>query len=73
MTFKRKLLLAVLPFAFSVAMPASALDIKFAEIHPAGYPTVVAEQNMGKNLKQPAMATLPSRCLPAACWARKRK
>ena len=22
------------------AMPASALDIKFAEIHPAGYPTV---------------------------------
>jgi hypothetical protein len=49
MTFKRKLLLAVLPFAFSVAMPASALDIKFAEIHPAGYPTVVAEQNMGKS------------------------
>lgn len=52
MTFKRKLLLAVLPFAFSVAMPASALDIKFAEIHPAGYPTVVAEQNMGKKLEQ---------------------
>jgi len=51
MTFKRKLLLAVLPFAFSVAMPASALDIKFAEIHPAGYPTVVAEQNMGKKLE----------------------
>ena len=39
-------------FAFSVAMPASALDIKFAEIHPAGYPTVVAEQNMGKKLEQ---------------------
>lgn len=52
MTFKRKLLLAVLPFACSVAMPVSALDIKFAEIHPAGYPTVVAEQNMGKKLEQ---------------------
>lgn len=52
MTFKRKLLLAVLPFACSLAMPASALDIKFAEIHPAGYPTVVAEQNMGKKLEQ---------------------
>ncbi|MFV3403995.1 MULTISPECIES: TRAP transporter substrate-binding protein [Pseudomonas] len=52
MTFKRKLLLAVLPLTFSLAMPASALDIKFAEIHPAGYPTVVAEQNMGKKLEQ---------------------
>lgn len=52
MTFKRKLLLAVLPFAFSLSLPASALDIKFAEIHPAGYPTVVAEQNMGKKLEQ---------------------
>ena len=51
MTFKRKLLLAALPFAFSLALPAHALDIKFAEIHPAGYPTVVAEQNMGKKLE----------------------
>ncbi|MDZ3995849.1 TRAP transporter substrate-binding protein [Pseudomonas sp. Teo4] len=51
MTFKRKLLLAVLPFAFTLSSTASALDIKFAEIHPAGYPTVVAEQNMGKKLE----------------------
>ena len=50
MTFKRKLLLAALPFAFSAS--AFALDIKFADVHPAGYPTVVAEQNMGKKLEQ---------------------
>ncbi|GAB7532634.1 TRAP transporter substrate-binding protein [Pseudomonas sp. 3A(2025)] len=50
MTFKRKLLLAVLPLAISLSSTASALEIKFAEIHPAGYPTVVAEENMGKKL-----------------------
>ncbi|MDR0278430.1 MAG: TRAP transporter substrate-binding protein [Paucimonas sp.] len=50
MTFKRKLLLAALPFVFSAS--AFALDIKFADVHPAGYPTVVAEQNMGKKLEQ---------------------
>ena len=50
MTFKRKLLLAALPFAFSAS--AFALDIKFADVHPAGYPTVVAEQNMGKKLEE---------------------
>ena len=52
MIFKRKLLLAVLPFAFTLSTTASAMDIKFAEIHPAGYPTVVAEQNMGKKLEE---------------------
>ncbi|MEE1920966.1 TRAP transporter substrate-binding protein [Pseudomonas sp. 148P] len=50
MTFKRKLLLAALPFVFSAS--AFALDIKFADVHPAGYPTVVAEQNMGKKLEE---------------------
>ena len=50
MTFKRKLLLAALPFVFSAS--AFAVDIKFADVHPAGYPTVVAEQNMGKKLEQ---------------------
>ncbi|HSX71190.1 MAG TPA: TRAP transporter substrate-binding protein [Pseudomonas sp.] len=50
MNFKRKLLAAALPFAFCLSGTAHALDIKFAEIHPAGYPTVVAEENMGKKL-----------------------
>ncbi|WP_271410448.1 TRAP transporter substrate-binding protein [Pseudomonas sp. Q1-7] len=52
MNLKRKLLVAALPFAFCLAGSAHALDIKFAEIHPAGYPTVVAEQNMGKKLEE---------------------
>lgn len=52
MNLKRKLLVAALPFAFSLAGSAQALDIKFADVHPAGYPTVVAEQNMGKKLEE---------------------
>ncbi|MGQ7815908.1 TRAP transporter substrate-binding protein [Metapseudomonas furukawaii] len=52
MNLKRKLLVAALPFAFSLAGSAQALDIKFADVHPAGYPTVVAEQNMGRKLEE---------------------
>jgi TRAP-type C4-dicarboxylate transport system substrate-binding protein len=51
MDFKRTLLAAALPFTtFSLSSAAHALEIKFADIHPAGYPTVVAEENMGKTL-----------------------
>jgi len=50
MTFKRKLLTAAMPLLFCLSSAAHALDIKFAEVHPAGYPTVVAEENMGKKL-----------------------
>lgn len=50
MNFKRTLLVVALPLAFSVSTLAQALEIKFADIHPAGYPTVVAEENMGKTL-----------------------
>ena len=64
MTFKRKLLLAVLPFAFGFAGPASALDIKFAEIHPAGYPTVVAEQNMGKKIEAASNGEITFKMFP---------
>ncbi|MBF8741875.1 MULTISPECIES: TRAP transporter substrate-binding protein [Pseudomonas] len=64
MTFKRKLLLAVLPLACSLSLPASALDIKFAEIHPAGYPTVVAEQNMGKKLEQASNGEITFKMFP---------
>ncbi|BAU72277.1 TRAP transporter substrate-binding protein [Metapseudomonas furukawaii] len=52
MNLKRKLLVAALPFAFSLVGSAQALDIKFADVHPAGYPTVVAEQNMGRKLEE---------------------
>ena len=53
MNFKRTLLVAALPLAFCFASGAQAeVKIKFAEVHPAGYPPVVAEQEMGKKLEQ---------------------
>lgn len=51
MTLKHKWLLAALPFALSMSVSAATLNIKFAEIHPSGYPTVVAEEHMGKKLE----------------------
>ena len=51
MDFKRTLLIAALPLAFCLSGVAQAeIKIKFAEVHPAGYPPVVAEQDMGKKL-----------------------
>jgi tripartite ATP-independent transporter DctP family solute receptor len=51
MDFKRTLLLAALPLALCLSNTALAeIKIKFAEVHPAGYPPVVAEQDMGKKL-----------------------
>lgn len=53
MDFKRTFLVAALPLALCLAASAQAeTKIKFAEIHPAGYPTVVAESNMGKVLEK---------------------
>ncbi|MCS3467568.1 tripartite ATP-independent transporter DctP family solute receptor [Pseudomonas sp. JUb42] len=53
MDFKRTFLVAALPLAMCLAASAQAeTKIKFAEIHPAGYPTVVAESNMGKVLEK---------------------
>lgn len=53
MNFKRTLLLAALPLAFCLnGMAQAEIQIKFAEVHPAGYPPVVAEQNMGKKLAE---------------------
>ncbi len=52
MNFKRTLLTAALPLVFCLSSSAHALNIKFAEVHPAGYPPVVAEQAMGKKLEE---------------------
>lgn len=53
MDFKRTLLVAALPFAICLSGLAQAeIKIKFAEVHPAGYPPVVAEQAMGKKLEE---------------------
>lgn len=74
MDFKRTLLIAALPLAFCLSGVAQAeIKIKFAEVHPVGYPPVVAEQEMGKNFRLKAMATFRSRCLPVACSAPRKK
>lgn len=53
MDFKRRLLVVALPLAFGLTGMAQAeIKIKFAEVHPAGYPPVVAEQQMGKKLEE---------------------
>ncbi|MHC8401368.1 TRAP transporter substrate-binding protein [Pseudomonas sp. MDT1-17] len=50
MDFKRTLLAAALPLVFTLSSAAQALEVKYADIHPAGYPTVVAEEQLGKTL-----------------------
>src|SRR5471030_361694 len=61
MDFKRTLLAATL---VALSSAAHALEIKFADIHPAGYPTVVAEQNMGKALTQQSNGELTFKYFP---------
>jgi tripartite ATP-independent transporter DctP family solute receptor len=49
MTFRRHLIAAV---AFSLSFTAAAQTVlKAADVHPAGYPNVVAMENMGKKLE----------------------
>ena len=61
MDFKRTLLAAAV---FTLSSAAHALEIKFADIHPAGYPTVVAEENMGKALTQESNGELTFKYFP---------
>lgn len=64
MDFKRTLLAAALPLMFTFASAAQALEIKFADIHPAGYPTVVAEESMGKALTKETNGDLTFKYFP---------
>ncbi|WP_426201513.1 TRAP transporter substrate-binding protein [Pseudomonas sp. TWP3-1] len=64
MDFKRTLLAAALPLAFTFASAAHALEMKFADIHPAGYPTVVAEQRMGEALTKETNGELTFKYFP---------
>lgn len=61
MNLKRKLLVTALPFAFCVSGLAHAMTLKIAEIHPAGYPTVVAQENMGKRIAEATKGELDYR------------
>jgi tripartite ATP-independent transporter DctP family solute receptor len=55
MTFRRTLIAACAALATLGALPrvhaADALVLKAADVHPAGYPNVVAIENMGKKLE----------------------
>ena len=74
MDFKRKLLIAALPLAFCLSGTAYAeMTLKIAEIHPAGYPTVVAQETWARRSKKPPMVSSSSACSRAACWVRKKK
>ncbi|VEF11632.1 C4-dicarboxylate binding protein, periplasmic protein [Pseudomonas fluorescens] len=65
MNFKRTLLAAALPLIFTFAGAAQAdMKLKFADIHPAGYPTVVAEESMGKALTKETNGELTFQYFP---------
>ena len=62
MNLKRKLLLATLPLALGLSSFVQAeMTLKIAEIHPAGYPTVVAMENLGKKLEAATNGEIKSR------------
>jgi tripartite ATP-independent transporter DctP family solute receptor len=58
------LLAAALPLMVTFTGAAQALQLKFADIHPAGYPTVVAEENMGKTLTKETNGELTFQYFP---------
>lgn len=65
MNFKRTLLAAALPLIFTIAGAAQAeMKLKFADIHPAGYPTVVAEKSMGDTLTKETNGELTFQYFP---------
>lgn len=68
-TTLKPLLAALCLTAF--ACTVSAQTIKAADVHPEGYPNVVAVQHMVKNSNNKPMASWRLRSSPAACWGMK--
>ncbi|MDP2680941.1 MAG: TRAP transporter substrate-binding protein [Rhodoferax sp.] len=69
MTFRRSLLAAaVAVVALSATFTASAQNIvlKATDTHPAGYPTVVAVENMGKRLEAATNGRIKMQMFPGA-------
>ena len=64
MNFKRTLLAAALPLMFTFTGAAQALQLKFADIHPKGYPTVEAEETMGNTLTKETNGELTFQYFP---------
>ncbi|MBU1565467.1 MAG: TRAP transporter substrate-binding protein [Proteobacteria bacterium] len=49
-----------------MSTPASALELKAADVHPEGYPNVVAMQNLGKKLEAATKGRLTLKMFPGA-------
>jgi TRAP-type C4-dicarboxylate transport system substrate-binding protein len=57
-----------------MANPATAaMELKAADVHPEGYPNVVAMQNLGKKLEAATGGKLTLKMFPAPFSATKRR
>ena len=52
--------------ALCLATPALAQTMKSADVHPAGYPTVVAAENMGKKLEAATQGRIKFQMFPGS-------
>ncbi|ENA29734.1 MULTISPECIES: TRAP transporter substrate-binding protein [Pseudomonas] len=64
MNFKRNLLAAACCALLTPAIALADITLKSSDVHPAGYPTVVAVDNMGKKLKKETDGELSIRMFP---------
>lgn len=63
MLIRRTLIAASIALA---ALPALAQTMKAADVHPAGYPTVVAVENMGKKLEAATQGRIKFQMFPGS-------
>ncbi|MES2953908.1 MAG: TRAP transporter substrate-binding protein [Pseudomonadota bacterium] len=69
MTFRRHLIAAAALASFAFALPMAAqaqIVLKASDTHPAGYPTVVAVENMGKKLEAQSNGRIKMQMFPGA-------
>jgi tripartite ATP-independent transporter DctP family solute receptor len=69
MTFRRHLIAAAALASFALTLPMAAqaqIVLKASDTHPAGYPTVVAVENMGKKLEAQTSGRIKMQMFPGA-------
>jgi tripartite ATP-independent transporter DctP family solute receptor len=59
-------LLAAASMLAALALPGHAQTLKAADVHPAGYPTVVAVENMGKKIEAATQGRIKFQMFPGA-------
>ena len=57
-------LAVVFATALSAGFAANAVELKAADVHPEGYPNVVAMQNLGKKLEAETKGRLTLKMFP---------